>query len=55
MISVSRYLQVLVTATGLTHDTLYRTVLLRAADTLSKLFNPKVGTILFLATARAGC
>lgn len=30
----------------LTHDTLYRTVLLRAADTLSKLFNPKVGTIL---------
>lgn len=30
----------------LTHDTLYRTVLLRAADTLAKLFNPKVGTIL---------
>lgn len=30
----------------LTHDTLYRTVLLRAVDTLSKLFNPKVGTIL---------
>jgi len=30
----------------LTHDTLYRTILLRAADTLSKLFNPKVGTIL---------
>ncbi|MCS3798666.1 glycoside hydrolase family 88 protein [Niastella sp. OAS944] len=30
----------------LTHDTLYRTVLLRAADTLGKLFNPKVGTIL---------
>jgi unsaturated chondroitin disaccharide hydrolase len=30
----------------LTHDTMYRTVLLRAADTLSKLFNPKVGTIL---------
>jgi unsaturated chondroitin disaccharide hydrolase len=30
----------------LTQDTLYRTVLLRAADTLSKLFNPKVGTIL---------
>jgi unsaturated chondroitin disaccharide hydrolase len=30
----------------LTHDSLYRTVLLRAADTLSKLFNPKVGTIL---------
>ncbi|HEY1200305.1 MAG TPA: glycoside hydrolase family 88 protein, partial [Niastella sp.] len=30
----------------LTHDTLYRTILLRAADTLAKLFNPKVGTIL---------
>jgi unsaturated chondroitin disaccharide hydrolase len=30
----------------LTQDTLYRTILLRAADTLSKLFNPKVGTIL---------
>lgn len=30
----------------LTHDTVYRTVLLRAADTLAKLFNPKVGTIL---------
>lgn len=30
----------------LTEDTLYRSVLLRAADTLSKLFNPKVGTIL---------
>jgi unsaturated chondroitin disaccharide hydrolase len=30
----------------LTQDTLYRVVLLRAADTLSKLFNPKVGTIL---------
>src|ERR1044072_7052331 len=30
----------------LTHDPLYRTVLLRAADTLAKLFNPKVGTIL---------
>ena len=30
----------------LTKDTLYRAVLLRAADTLSKLFNPKVGTIL---------
>lgn len=30
----------------LTGDTLYRTVLLRAADTLAKLFNPKVGTIL---------
>jgi unsaturated chondroitin disaccharide hydrolase len=30
----------------LTHDTAYKTVLLRAADTLSKLFNPKVGTIL---------
>ena len=30
----------------LTHDTLYRTILLRAAETLSKLFNPKVGTIL---------
>jgi unsaturated chondroitin disaccharide hydrolase len=30
----------------LTNDTLYRTVLLRAADTLEKLYNPKVGTIL---------
>jgi unsaturated chondroitin disaccharide hydrolase len=30
----------------LTHDTAYKTILLRAADTLSKLFNPKVGTIL---------
>lgn len=30
----------------LMQDTLYRSVLLRAADTLSKLFNPKVGTIL---------
>jgi unsaturated chondroitin disaccharide hydrolase len=30
----------------LTQDTAYKTVLLRAADTLSKLFNPKVGTIL---------
>ncbi len=30
----------------LTHDPVYRTVLLRAADTLAKLFNPKVGTIL---------
>jgi unsaturated chondroitin disaccharide hydrolase len=30
----------------LTHDTVYRTVLLRAADTLARLFNPKVGTIL---------
>ncbi|OQP66348.1 glucuronyl hydrolase [Niastella vici] len=30
----------------LTHDTVYRTILLRAADTLAKLFNPKVGTIL---------
>ncbi len=30
----------------LTNDTVYRTVLLRAADTLAKLFNPKVGTIL---------
>jgi unsaturated chondroitin disaccharide hydrolase len=30
----------------LTHDTVYRTVLLRAADTLAKLYNPKVGTIL---------
>jgi unsaturated chondroitin disaccharide hydrolase len=30
----------------LTQDTLYRSVLLRAADTLSNLFNPKVGTIL---------
>lgn len=30
----------------LTNDTNYRICLLRAADTLSKLFNPKVGTIL---------
>ncbi|HEX6426868.1 MAG TPA: glycoside hydrolase family 88 protein [Niastella sp.] len=30
----------------LTQDTLCRAVLLRAADTLAKLFNPKVGTIL---------
>jgi len=30
----------------LTHDSIYKTILLRAADTLSKLFNPKVGTIL---------
>jgi len=30
----------------LTHDTVYKTILLRAADTLAKLFNPKVGTIL---------
>jgi unsaturated chondroitin disaccharide hydrolase len=30
----------------LTHDTLYRSILLRAADSLSKLFNPKVGTVL---------
>lgn len=30
----------------LTKDSVYKTVLLRAADTLSKLFNPKVGTIL---------
>lgn len=30
----------------LTHDTVYRTILLKAADTLAKLFNPKVGTIL---------
>ncbi len=30
----------------LTGDTMYRTVLLRAADTLAKLFNPKTGTIL---------
>jgi len=30
----------------LTHDSAYKTILLRAADTLSKLFNPKVGTIL---------
>jgi len=30
----------------LTHDTAYKTILLRAADTLAKLFNPKVGTIL---------
>jgi unsaturated chondroitin disaccharide hydrolase len=29
----------------LTNDTAYKTILLRAADTLSKLFNPKVGTI----------
>jgi unsaturated chondroitin disaccharide hydrolase len=30
----------------LTGDTIYKKILLRAADTLSKLFNPKVGTIL---------
>jgi unsaturated chondroitin disaccharide hydrolase len=30
----------------LTNDTLYRNILLRAADTLAKLYNPKVGTIL---------
>lgn len=30
----------------LTQDPTYRAVLLRAADTLAKLFNPKVGTIL---------
>lgn len=30
----------------LTQDPAYKTVLLRAADTLAKLFNPKVGTIL---------
>lgn len=30
----------------LTQDSQYKTILLRAADTLSKLFNPKVGTIL---------
>lgn len=30
----------------LTKDTVYRSILLRAADTLSKLYNPKVGTIL---------
>jgi unsaturated chondroitin disaccharide hydrolase len=30
----------------LTHDSTYKTILLRAADTLSKLFNSKVGTIL---------
>jgi unsaturated chondroitin disaccharide hydrolase len=30
----------------LTQDTAYKTILLRAADTLSKLFNPQVGTIL---------
>lgn len=30
----------------LTGDTTYKKILLRAADTLSKLFNPKVGTIL---------
>jgi unsaturated chondroitin disaccharide hydrolase len=30
----------------LTQDSGYKTILLRAADTLSKLFNPKVGTIL---------
>ncbi|MFT3845698.1 MAG: glycoside hydrolase family 88 protein [Lacibacter sp.] len=30
----------------LTGDTVYKYILLRAADTLSKLFNPKVGTIL---------
>lgn len=30
----------------LTKNPLYKTILLRAADTLSKLFNPKVGTIL---------
>jgi unsaturated chondroitin disaccharide hydrolase len=30
----------------LTHDSIYRSILLRTADTLSKLFNPKVGAIL---------
>ncbi|MBC7934722.1 MAG: glycoside hydrolase family 88 protein [Rhizobacter sp.] len=30
----------------LTKDTAYKSILLRAADTLSKLFNPKAGTIL---------
>lgn len=30
----------------LTHDSTYRSILLRTADTLSKLYNPKVGTIL---------
>ena len=30
----------------LAKDTVYKTILLRAADTLAKLFNPKVGTIL---------
>jgi unsaturated chondroitin disaccharide hydrolase len=30
----------------LTHNPEYKTILLRAADTLSKLYNPKVGTIL---------
>jgi unsaturated chondroitin disaccharide hydrolase len=30
----------------ITHDTLYKSILLRAADTLAELFNPKVGTIL---------
>ena len=30
----------------LTSDSTYKTILLRAADTLSKLYNPKVGTIL---------
>jgi unsaturated chondroitin disaccharide hydrolase len=30
----------------LTNDSTYKTILLRAADTLSKLFNPKVGTML---------
>lgn len=30
----------------LTHDTDYKNMLLRAADTLSKLYNPKVGTLL---------
>jgi len=30
----------------LTKDSVYKTILLRAADTLAKLFNPKVGTIL---------
>jgi unsaturated chondroitin disaccharide hydrolase len=30
----------------LTGDSAYKTILLRAADTLAKLFNPKVGTIL---------
>jgi unsaturated chondroitin disaccharide hydrolase len=30
----------------LTHNPAYKTILLRAADTLARLFNPKVGTIL---------
>jgi len=38
----------------LTQDTVYKTIILRAADTLSRLFNPKVGTILSWPNNGAG-